>query len=127
MITLYRYNYEAYYTQGALIDEKGFISDTLELSWKENAHNISCIPEGLYEIAFRRDDTSHVKEGYNVNAVMDRTGILIHVANYVSELKGCIAVGTKYGSELYNSADAFAILRDRAKDFNILKIVGRLL
>ena len=35
--------------------------------------------------------------GWEVTNVSDRTYIMIHVANKVSEVQGCIAVGQKFG------------------------------
>jgi hypothetical protein len=59
---------------------------TLELPWLDNQRNISCIPAGQYPIRV---------EGKRIRVldVPGRDGILIHVANKPSELRGCIAVG----------------------------------
>lgn len=64
---------------------------TLELPWRENKQNISCIPIGRYPI---RPRTSK-KYGLHLEVlnVPDRSYILIHEANFVSQLRGCIAVG----------------------------------
>ncbi|MDE3235502.1 MAG: hypothetical protein KGO81_06065 [Bacteroidota bacterium] len=63
---------------------------TIELPWKENAHNISCIPEGRYELEKRYSPKFqwHVL----LKNVQDRSLILIHPANdAMKELRGCIA------------------------------------
>lgn len=66
------------------------VCDTLELPWKNNQRNISCIADGIYPyevvdgLAIRID---------NVNG---RDGIFMHVANSWKELRGCVAVGKGY-------------------------------
>lgn len=64
---------------------------SLELPWKNNERRISCIPEGEYEIVKRFSE----KYGnhFHILDVPDRSYILIHNANFVRQLRGCIAVG----------------------------------
>lgn len=64
---------------------------TLELPWKENQQNISCIPVGKYTVVPRYSE----KYSYHLHIlnVPGREWILIHEANYVHQLRGCIAVG----------------------------------
>jgi hypothetical protein len=66
---------------------------TLELPWKNNEHQISCIPKGTYECQkvgiSPRIHYAHIW----VKNVPDRDGIKIHAANFVSQLRGCIAPG----------------------------------
>lgn len=64
---------------------------SLELPWKENKHNISCIPEGIYSV--EPNNTTAHPHTYRVLNVPDRSGILIHIANYISDLRGCIGLG----------------------------------
>lgn len=77
---------------------------TLELPWLDNQRNISCIPEGYYDVDFRT--SAKYPKHFILNDVPGRSFILIHQANYVgsknprtgfSDLRGCIAVGSKYG------------------------------
>lgn len=67
---------------------------TLELSWNDNKRNISCIPYGEYLVTRRTSDK--YGEHFLVNDVENRTYILIHQANYHTQLRGCIAVGKRY-------------------------------
>ena len=77
-------------TNGEIINADGFGGHTIELSWKNNAHEISCIPEGKYELMKRYSD--HLEWHLQVMNVPDRDLILIHAANNaLKELKGCIA------------------------------------
>lgn len=67
---------------------------TLELPWKDNQRNISCIPEGTY-MCVPRSSVKHGAHFHLVN-VPQRSLILIHVANYISQLQGCIAPGMQH-------------------------------
>ena len=64
---------------------------TLELPWKNNQRRISCIPPGTYKGVKRTSP----KYGLHVH-ILDVPGrdlILMHNANYVTQLEGCVAVG----------------------------------
>jgi hypothetical protein len=66
------------------------VCSSIELPWKNNQHQISCIPEGEYALTKRYSKT----KGWHllINNVPDRDLILIHAANdALKELKGCIA------------------------------------
>jgi len=64
---------------------------TLELAWKDNKRNKSCIPTGEYTAKCRVSDK--YGDHYLIENVDMRDYILIHPANYYTELRGCIAVG----------------------------------
>lgn len=66
---------------------------TLELPWRNNAQEISCIPEDRYKVKKRWSK----KYGWHLHilGVPGRDLILIHEANFVRQLLGCIAVGDK--------------------------------
>lgn len=72
-------------------DQVLFTCETLELPWRNNQRRISCIPPGTYVIRPR------VSQKYGLHLhilnVPDRDWILIHEANFVHQLQGCIAVG----------------------------------
>lgn len=67
---------------------------TLELPYKDNSRNISCIPEGEYKVTRRYSEK--YKHHFLINEVPNRSYILIHPANYYSQLRGCIAVGSEF-------------------------------
>ena len=71
-----------------------FSCKTLELSWKENKTNVSCIPRGEYLVNIRF--SAKHGEHFIIEDVEGRDYILIHAANYHSQLRGCIAVGKTY-------------------------------
>lgn len=69
---------------------------TLELAWKDNRENISCIPAGTYECTMVHSPHFD-KKTYLLSGVKDRSSIRIHSANFPHQLKGCIALGEKLG------------------------------
>lgn len=99
-----RYSYTDTETLGILFINDVYICDTLELPWKDNQRNISCVPEGLYDINYNKSpkhgDSVHVKE------VPGRAGILIHAGNTTKDTEGCILVGTKNRNMLVDSRKA---------------------
>ena len=66
--------------------------NTLELPWKDNKPNVSCIPVGVYPF-HKRYSEKHGMTVIGIYDVPDRKDIEIHIANFVYELLGCIAVG----------------------------------
>ena len=80
-----------------LYDEHGFPFyevRTLELCWKENQRRISCIPCGEYKVIKRYSEK--YKDHFHILDVPNRDYILIHNANFVRQLKGCVAVGMSH-------------------------------
>jgi hypothetical protein len=107
-------------TVGQIVLPSGERLATLERPWvpKDKApcgtKGVSCIPKGVYQL--RRHSTEshprtwalvcpplwvyHWDEDVPIGQVgIARTLVLIHIANYVSELRGCIAVGLNAGRE----------------------------
>jgi len=72
-----------------------FFCNTLELAWKDNQKNISCIPKGEYKVKWGYS----WKFGwcYKIQNVPNRTDILFHAGNYFFDTLGCILVGKTYG------------------------------
>lgn len=68
-----------------------FTCFTLELPWKNNERRVSCIPAGRYKIVHRR--SKRFGHHLHILNVPGRDLILVHQANYVRQLEGCIAVG----------------------------------
>ena len=89
-------------TEGLLVYDD-FTCRTLELPWRENQKQISCIPAGEYDVEIRLSN----KYGrvYWVRHVPNRTYILIHSGNYAgdkskgfkSHVMGCILLGKSSG------------------------------
>ncbi|NLL66618.1 MAG: hypothetical protein GX236_02810 [Clostridiaceae bacterium] len=64
---------------------------TLELPWRDNAKNISRIPEGVYKV--RKRYSQRFGNHFEVLGVPDRTLILIHKGNFPEDTDGCILPG----------------------------------
>ncbi len=80
-------------TMGTLQVGDKFSCKTLELSWRFNQQNISCIPKGQYVCKWKfmlRDLAYH----YQLQNVQGRSGIFIHSGNYYYDSKGCIILGS---------------------------------
>lgn len=79
------------------------VLQSLELPWRDNERNISCIPPGKYQVESYL--SSRHGQCYLVKAVPGRSGILIHVGNVAgdresgldSNVEGCILVGMYRG------------------------------
>jgi len=67
---------------------------TLELSYKGNQKNISCIPKGKYICKVRESEKYGLH--LHVQNVPNRSFILFHYGNYNTNTKGCILVGEKF-------------------------------
>jgi hypothetical protein len=83
-------SYDGSGTNGVLLLNNEFFCFTIELPWKANARNISCIPEGCYEVEERVSE----KHGRHLwlPKVKGRDLILLHGANDAArDLRGCIA------------------------------------
>ena len=77
-------------TNGELLLNGERVCYTIELPWKNNEHQISCIPEGKYELKKRW--TERFGRHFILQDVPNRSYILIHAANdALKEIKGCIA------------------------------------
>lgn len=73
---------------------------TLELPYKNNQKDISCIPVGEYTCTYENSPRLK-RKCWKVN-IATREGILFHPANLASELKGCIALGERWGKYMAN-------------------------
>ena len=67
---------------------------SLELPWKNNERQVSCIPAGKYKVIKRY--SQKYGNHFHVQDVPARDMILIHAANFSRQLEGCIAVGRKH-------------------------------
>ena len=92
---------------------------TLELPYRDNKPNISSIPKGKYNVVKRW--SKKYKDHFHILDVPNRSYILIHPANYVSELRGCIAVGKDFRDINFDGSLDTINSREALKDLlNIL-------
>lgn len=76
-------------TLGELWLDSNRVAYTLELPWKDNQHDISCIPLGTFELQLTFSEKFNAIRPLII--VPGRDGVRMHAANRVSELEGCIA------------------------------------
>lgn len=86
-------------TLGELLIDGVFFCYTMELPWKDNESDVSCIPDGKYQVTWRFSE-SHGRNLYHVEGVSGRSGVEIHPGNTDHDSLGCILLGDKLG-ELY--------------------------
>lgn len=81
-------------TIGNFVFSDGTKMFAMELPWRDNAHDISCIPCGVYICHMLI--TQHYGKVYQITNVPDRTDILIHSAARPRDILGCVGVGMSY-------------------------------
>ena len=104
----------------------GFL--TLELGWLNNQRNISCIPDGEYDVIVRYSK-KHGRH-LHVTNVKNRTFILIHFGNFNRDTAGCILAGKEFVRidndeylDISNSVNTFVRLMNNISDEDKIKLV----
>lgn len=82
-------------TRGKLYDGQNFICETIERP--KHDKDFPCFEEGYY-IAKRYNSPKNKSIVWQLEDVPNRTNIQLHIANWPSELQGCIAPGKEIGS-----------------------------
>ena len=132
--TLHRTYDDGQQTKGILTlwDSAGnrlLICQTLELSYKDNQRQISCIKTGTYIVqphfSFRHGKT------FKLLNVPERDNILIHSGNFNSDTKGCILVGNGWSDinedgilDLLNSRITMKLILAILKTGTTIKIIN---
>lgn len=92
---------------------------------KGGTKGISCVPRGLYKLRTHTTEL-HPRTWALVNPDLDvlhwpdenhpfaRTAVLIHVANYASELRGCIGLGLYRTHSMSTRADRWMVSQSKA-------------
>ncbi len=99
---LFRIRRSSHGTEG-IFAAGAFSCFTMELPWKDNRPNISCIPAGRYKVTIRV--SPRFGQVYHVTEVEGRSSILIHSGNFAGDKslglrthsQGCILVGKYTG------------------------------
>ena len=107
---------------------------TIERPWVASgslggAKGISCVPKGTYRLV-PHDTEAHPRTWALVNEALNvyhlpgpavpataRTAVLIHSANWVHELRGCIGVGTRAGRD----ADGRYMVQESRKAMELIR------
>lgn len=123
-LSLFRFDYGDDGTFGLFVFDDGTTYYTVEQPWRDNQVGHSCIPEGNYPLKKRasgvvqRTSGGTYSEGWEVTGVPGRTYIMIHPANWPTDVEGCIGPGLKFGTlsdrrAVTSSRDAFDHLMDK--------------
>lgn len=72
-----------------------YVGCTLERGWRNNENNVSCVPEGTYDLKLEYSP-KFKKDLWELYGVPNRAECKFHAANYWKQLNGCIALGNKH-------------------------------
>ena len=92
MIRVKRFAYHPSGPLGVMELEDSCAFYTIERPWSDNKPFESCIPVGEYSLKWK--ESPRFGMCYEVENVEGRTHILIHVANFPTDVVGCIGLGT---------------------------------
>lgn len=110
-----------------IIDFEGLpFALTLELPWRDNRRDESCIPKGEY--ICRMKISPNFGTTYEILDVPNRSDILFHKGNTVGETKGCILLGEEFGYVAGNigvlaSGKAFSEFMQRVHNEDQFKLI----
>ena len=128
-LTLTRFCYSPDMGTFGLLEAPNFQCHTVEDPWNHNEKGKSCIPDGVYQAK----RTSRPKHGNTFVLINEELGIaefpklgmrdscLIHVANTILDVEGCIGLGERNGClgslwSVLDSRRAFARFMAYTKD-----------
>ena len=124
-ITLQRIDSTSAGTIGRLMIDGEFFCFTVELPWRANERDVSCIPAGAYDLGYYSSPTKG--SCLHVQNVPNRSYILLHTANFQRECMGCIFPGRRItrilsgrnaGYAVGMSEDATDALKNRLPRFD---------
>tara|TARA_R110002033_G_scaffold121666_3_gene164587 strand:- start:880 stop:1275 length:396 start_codon:yes stop_codon:yes gene_type:complete len=92
-----------------IFKHEDFKLKSLELPWRNNLEDKSCVKEGVYLVV---PDSTGKHKWFSIQDVEGRTDIEIHVANYLKDINGCVGLGMELGRDynIYNSKAALESL-----------------
>ena len=101
---------------------------TLELPWKDNKQDISCIKEGVYSGFVRHSNKNGTV--IELNDVQGRSHVQIHSGNFTTQILGCVLVGDSIADingdgvpDVTNSRKSLAKLLSKVKDFKEFNVI----
>jgi hypothetical protein len=94
-IILQRLTDDGSQTFGVIIKNNKPVFVTLEPPWKNNQHDISCIPAVTYQ-CLKIFSNRFQKMLFEIQNVPDRGYVEMHIGNKVQDTHGCVLLGTAY-------------------------------
>ena len=122
-------------TLGSLWDGDQVICKTLELPWRQNEKNVSCIPCGVYTVRPHFSKRYQHCYAFDDEETAPRTKIRIHGGNWASDTRGCVLPGRGYEQMYLKGSFRVAVSRsnttldmllDEYPDGFMLRILGKL-
>lgn len=93
---LQRLSSDDFATYGQIVDaEENIVCVTLELPWRNNEHDVSCVPAGEYA-AHRRPSERRGYEVFELDDLPPRTNVEMHIGNLPHDSLGCILIGARF-------------------------------
>lgn len=123
MIQLIRLPQRRDCTFGVILIDNEPVSASLELPWRGNDQNVSCIPIGHYLAKRRKHPTfGDCLQLFDLQGrePAERGGILVHSGNTVRDTRGCILPGLQFG----RIGEDSAVLNSKRAMTNILAKLG---
>jgi hypothetical protein len=114
-------------TLGVVLLDSVPVGVSLELPWRMNCTDVSCVPEGVYGCHVSKSPNL----GYDtplLERVHGRGSIRVHVGNYTSDIQGCILVGSYFGKRgeekmVCESKKMFDFIKEETSGFAALECV----
>lgn len=108
LLFLVRDDQNALRTLGTFRDASGHvICQTLELPWRDNAVNISCVQAGTYTCRLLWSP-KHGKTLYWITGIPGRADVEVHIGNEPKDTDGCVLCGlSREPDAVDNSTIAF--------------------
>jgi hypothetical protein len=106
-----------YHGGGSLLDPGTFICHTLELPYRNELKEISCVKPGAYDGFVKTEVTADgVDLGWRIQLQgTKQTAIQIHTGNTTEQTRGCILVGTRDSSPCQLKGGSSKIARDKIR------------
>ena len=95
---------------------------TIEKPYLHNTFEISCIPEGEYNVEPYSSD--RFPDVWEIKDVPNRTHILFHVANWQTQLLGCNAPGLSAGYMIQDGVNRKSVSNSRLAMADMKKLLG---
>lgn len=83
-------------TFGSMVIDGQPICNTLEPYHRDNAKNVSCIPEGQY--ICKPYSSERYPNTYETTNIQNRTKVLFHSGNWDDDTAGCILLGESFAT-----------------------------
>lgn len=130
-VSIYRIGTDGQGTQSIVVGPRGWVCLAIELPWRGNRANRSCIPAGEY--VCRPHQSKKFGNVYHITDVQGRTWILTHAGNlagdvdlgYKTHSYGCILFGKKFGKLLIGDRYQAAVLVSKPTIRGFVEHMGR--